>query len=283
MWFWRRTHGERAAGGGNARHTSLAAKRSLLVICEEVDGEALQGLVVNKLKGVLNVCAVRLPGLGESRFDFAQDLASLLGTTVYHGADIASLATVNLDSFGSCMRVTVSKSETILIGAKGNQESYADRVTEIRERAVETPDDDERDHCRRRLSLLSGGVAVLRVGGATEAELRERKDRVDDALHATQAALREGVVPGGGVALARASACLASQLYTGPEAAGRQVVRIACCAPLRQIVANSGGVPDIVLTRVLEGTDKQGYNAYTEVYGDMLEMVINYQNCFGNV
>jgi chaperonin GroEL len=252
----------------------LAAKRSLLVICEEVDGEALQGLVVNKLKGILNVCAVRLPGLGESRFDFAQDLASLLGTAVYHSADIVSLATVNLDNLGSCMKVTVSKSETILIGAKGNQESYADRVTEIRERAIETPDDDERDHCRRRLSLLSGGVAVLRVGGATEAELRERKDRVDDALHATQAALREGVVPGGGVALARASACLASQLYTGPDAAGRQVVRLACCAPLRQIVANSGGVPDIVLTRVLEGTDKQGYNAYTEVYGDMLEMGI---------
>lgn len=252
----------------------LASKRSLLLICEEVDGEALQGLVVNKLKGILNVCAVRLPGLGESRFDFAQDLASLLGTAVFHSADVASLATASMDSLGSCVKVTVSKSETILVGAKGNPETYADRVAEIRARVEETPDDDERDHLRRRLSLLSGGVAVLRVGGATEAELRERKDRVDDALHATQAALREGIVPGGGVALARASACLGAGQFTGPDAAGRQVIRLACCAPLRQIVANSGGVPDIVLARVMEGTEKQGYNAFTETYGDMLEMGI---------
>jgi chaperonin GroEL len=239
-----------------------------------LDGEALQGLVVNKLKGVLNVCAVRLPGLGESRYDFAQDLATLLGTTVCHSSDIPGLATMQLDTLGSCTRVVVSKSETILIGAKGNQESYADRIAEIRSRAAETPEDDEREHCKRRLALLSGGVAVLRVGGATEAELRERKDRVDDALHATQAALKEGIVPGGGVALARASSLLNAMTGTGPEAAGRQVVRQSCCMPLRQIVANSGGVPDIVLAHVLSGPDRQGYNAYTEAYGDMLEMGI---------
>lgn len=252
----------------------LAAKRSLLILCEDVDGEALQGLVVNKLKGVLSVCAVRLPGIGESRYDFAQDLASLLGTTVYHNADIPALATTQLDALGSCTKVTISKLETILIGAKGIQDAYADRVSEIRLRSEETTDEDEREHCKRRLALLSGGVAVLRVGGATEAELRERKDRVDDALHATQAALREGIVPGGGVALARASALLSGMKGTGPEAAGRQVVRQACCMPLRQIVANSGGVPDIVLSNVLSGPDRQGYNAYTEAYGDMLEMGI---------
>lgn len=252
----------------------LAAKRSLLLVCEDVDGEALQGLVVNKLKGVLNVCAVRLPGLGESRYDFAQDLASLLGTSVFHAADVPSLGNVSIDTLGSCTRVTVSKSETILVGAKGNAESYADRVAEIRARAADTADEDEREHCKRRLALLSGGVAVLRVGGATEAELRERKDRVDDALHATQAALKEGIVPGGGVALARASHRLSVHKLTGTEAAGRQVVRQACCAPLRQIVMNSGGVPDIVLSRVLEGHDRQGYNAYSETYGDMLEMGI---------
>ena len=252
----------------------LAAKRALLLICEDVDGEALQGLVVNKLKGILNVCAIRLPGLGESRYDFAQDLASLLGTSVFHSADIQSLGSVSLDSLGSCTRATISKGETILVGAKGNTETFADRVAEIRSRAEETSDLDEREHCRRRLSLLSGGVAVLRVGGATEAELRERRDRVDDALHATQAALKEGIVPGGGVALSRASVKLSSGSLTGSEAAGRHVVRTACCMPLRQIVANSGGVPDIVLARVLEGSDRLGYNAYAEQYGDMLEMGI---------
>jgi chaperonin GroEL len=252
----------------------LAAKRSLLLVCEDVDGEALQGLVVNKLKGVLNVCAVRIPGIGESRYDFAQDLAALLGTEVFHSADVSSLATTSLDNLGACTRVTVTKSETILVGAKGDLGKYADRVSEIRMRAEETSDDDERDHCKRRLSLLSGGVAVLRVGGATEAELRERRDRVDDALHATQAALKEGIVPGGGVALARASAKLLGAGTPGADAAGRQVVRLACCAPLRQIVANSGGVADIVLANVMSSDRNKGYNAYSEEYGDMLEMGI---------
>lgn len=252
----------------------LSAKRSLLIICDDVDGEALQGLVVNKLKGILNVCAVRLPGLGESKYDFAQDLASLLGTTVFSGTDVGSLASVQLDKLGACDKVAISKNETILIGAKGSPTAYEDRVSEIRARSREATDEGEKEHCKRRLALLSGGVAVLRVGGATEAELRERKDRVDDALHATQAALREGIVPGGGVALARASRLLSSGSTSGPDSAGRHVVRQACCSPLRQIVANSGGVPDIVLAKVLEGADSMGYNAYTEVYGDMLEMGI---------
>jgi len=252
----------------------LAAKRSLLIICEDVDGEALQGLVVNRLKGILNVCAVRLPGLGESRYDFAQDLASLLGTVVFGPSDAGSLSSTQLDKLGACDKVAVSKSETILVGAKGDQTTYADRISEIRARSREAIDESEREHCKRRLALLSGGVAVLRVGGATEAELRERKDRVDDALHATQAALREGIVPGGGVALARASKLLSVAVSSGPDSAGRHVVKHACCSPLRQIVANSGGVPDIVLARVMEGADSAGYNAYTEAYGDMLEMGI---------
>lgn len=253
----------------------LSSQRSLLIIADDIDGDAMQGLVVNKMRGALKVCAIRAPGLGEQRFDTMQDLAVILGTEVVHSSDISRLNQVNIDDLGSCSKALISRNETILVGCRTNEDLRESRVSEIRSTLDATPDDDHRKFLRQRLSLLAGGVAVLRVGGATEAELRERRDRVDDALHATQAAMKEGILPGGGVALARAGRGL--ELPTGPYDAihaGYQVVKTACSAPLKQIVQNSGGVADVVFAKVIEMDSRHGYNAYTDTYGDMMQMEI---------
>jgi chaperonin GroEL len=255
----------------------LAANRSLLIISEDVDGDALQGLVTNKVRGILKVCAVRMPGDGASKFEFAEDVATMLGTKVFSAADMERLSASNfsLDTLGNCTKVQVSRTECVIVGSNPDRERSKERAQALRERLESTPDDNERRTMKDRLAALSGGVAVLRVGGATEAELRERRDRVDDALHATQAALRDGVLPGGGVALARAAATLARRpdLNDGQNA-GIGLVRTACGSPLKQIVANSGGVPDLVHAKVMELTDSAGYDAYRERFGDMLEMGI---------
>jgi chaperonin GroEL len=255
----------------------LAANRSLLVIAEDVDGDALQGLVTNKVRGILKVCAVRMPGDGASKFEFAEDVATMLGTKVFSAADVERLTASNfsLDTLGTCSKVQVSRTECVIVGSNPDKERARERAQVLRERLESTPDDNERRVMKDRLAALSGGVAVLRVGGATEAELRERRDRVDDALHATQAALRDGVLPGGGVALARAASTLArrAELNDGQNA-GFGLVRTACGAPLKQIVANSGGVPDLVHAKVMELSDNAGYDAYRERFGDMLEMGI---------
>lgn len=253
----------------------LSSQRSLLIIADDIDGDAMQGLVVNKMRGALKVCAIRAPGLGEQRYDTMQDLSVILGTEVVHSSDISRLNQVNIDELGSCNKALISRNETILVGCKTNEDLRESRVAEIRSTLESTPDDDHRKFLRQRLSLLAGGVAVLRVGGATEAELRERRDRVDDALHATQAAMKEGILPGGGVALARAGRGL--ELPTGPYDAihaGYQVVKTACSAPLKQIVQNSGGVADVVFAKVIEMDSRHGYNAYTDTYGDMMQMEI---------
>jgi chaperonin GroEL len=255
----------------------LSVNRSLLVIADDIDGDALQGLVVNKMRNTLKVCAVRMPGDGASRFETAEDVATMLGTQVYHSADVEKLASsqFSLDSLGTCNKVQVSRSECVIVGSKPNKDRAASRAASLRDQLESTPEESERRVIRDRLAILSGGVAVLRVGGATEAELRERRDRVDDALHATQAALREGILPGGGVALARASSTLQRDpALNDGQNAGLSMVRTACGAPLKQIVYNSGGVADLVHARVMELPATSGYDAYREKFGDMLEMGI---------
>lgn len=253
----------------------LSSQRSLLIIADDIDGDAMQGLVVNKMRGALKVCAIRAPGMGEQRFDTMQDLSLILGTDVFLSTDISRINQVNIDDLGSCTKAIISRSETILVGCKSNEEKRTARVSEIRSIIETSADDDYRTFLRQRLNLLAGGVAVLRVGGATEAELRERKDRVDDALHATQAAMKEGIVPGGGVALARAGKALTlpTSSYDSIHA-GYHVVKSCCNAPLKQIVQNSGGVADVVLAKVMDLDLRHGYNAYTDQYGDMMQMGI---------
>lgn len=253
----------------------LNSQRSLLIIADDIDGDAMQGLVVNKMRGALKVCAIRSPGLGEQRYEVMQDLSVILGTEVVHASEINQLNSINVDTLGTCTRALISRSETVLVGCKTNTGARDSRVAEVRQALETCHEDDQRAFLKSRLSMLAGGVAVLRVGGATEAELRERRDRVDDALHATQAAMKEGILPGGGVALARAGRNL--KLPGGEQTAihaGYQVVKNACYAPLKQIVQNSGGVADVVFAKVIEGDDRFGYNAYTDTYGDMMEMEI---------
>jgi len=252
----------------------LNAQKSLLIVADDVEGDAMQGLVVNKIKGALKTCAIRSPGFGESRVGMLSDLSVMLGCDVISAASGESLENLEIEDLGRCKKVMISRSTTVFVGGHGDTDIISDRVKSLRSQIdSHTLEDDEAKYLRLRMSRLSGGVAILRVGGATEAELRERKDRVDDALHATRAAIEEGIVPGGGVALVRASG-----LRPGRSAktidVGVRVVKNACQSPLRQIVKNSGGTPDLVLERVLGMESKCGYNAMTDEYGDMIKMGI---------
>jgi chaperonin GroEL len=255
----------------------LDSGRPLFVIADDVDGDAMQGLVVNHIKGTLQSCAIKSPGFGESRISMLQDLATLLDCDIISDTTGTSFKDATIESLGTCKKIVCGKSETIFIGCSGESEKIKDRISSIRERLKDKSlEEPELLLLRDRLSKLSGGVAILRVGGATEVELGERKDRVDDALHATQAAIEEGILPGGGVALVRASQVLdqrSGDKMTGVDA-GIQIVRRACCEPLRQIVINSGGTPDVVLNRVLELEANHGYNAFLDEYGDMMSMGI---------
>ncbi len=251
----------------------LAAQRPLLIVADDIEGEAMQGLVLNKVKGALKVCAIRAPGFGESREDMMADLAAVLGCDITSTLQTTDIMSMQLSHLGTCNKIVVSRYDTTFVGGGGSQERIESQINSCRESLKNATDPDEIAHIRGRLARLSGGIAVLRVGGATESELRERKDRVDDALHATQAALAEGIVPGGGVALVRAASCITISGVDGFNA-GRIIVRNACQAPLKQIVQNSGGTPDVILNQVLGLQKNHGYDAFNGIFGDMFQMGI---------